>query len=250
MLVNLAIFDVDGTLTLTNAVDGRCFLRALREVVGVADPDPDWSAYADVTDSGIFAELFSRTHRRGPTASDVRRFVTRFLALLVDAYRADPEDFREVPGAAAFLDRLRADGWRFALGTGGFGRSARQKLVLAGIDAAGAPLACADDSRSRERIVTLARERALRRAGVESFERVVLVGDADWDRRTAAALRLPFVHIATPVGPEVPASHGDVSTLETFLDHAGALRALEEAAVPGSAVVRRTLAAHEECKHG
>jgi phosphoglycolate phosphatase-like HAD superfamily hydrolase len=231
--MKLAIFDVDGTLTLTNAVDGRCFLQALREVLGVADPDADWSTYADVTDSAIFADVFSSAHGRSPTASDVQRFVARFLALLVDAHRADPADFREVSGAAAFLDRLGAEGWDLAIATGGFGASARQKLMLAGIDTGDTPLASADDSRSRERIVTLARESARRHAGVESFDRIVLVGDADWDRRTATTLRLPFVQVTTPAGhAEVPTLSSDVASIEAFVDQAAALHALDQATVP------------------
>ena len=55
----LAIFDLDGTLTRTTAVDGRCFLSALRQIASGVDPDPDWSAYPDVTDSGILVDVFS-----------------------------------------------------------------------------------------------------------------------------------------------------------------------------------------------
>ncbi|MBI3191378.1 MAG: hypothetical protein HYZ36_01850 [Pedosphaera parvula] len=50
--MHLVIFDIDGTLTETNAVDADCYVRALAEVFGFADVDTDWSTYPHVTDSG------------------------------------------------------------------------------------------------------------------------------------------------------------------------------------------------------
>jgi len=51
--MNLVLFDVDGTLTLTNEVDNRCYLCALGEALGGAGFDTDWTKYPHVTDSGI-----------------------------------------------------------------------------------------------------------------------------------------------------------------------------------------------------
>ena len=37
----LAIFDIDGTLTATNAVDDECYARAVAEMLDVAPEDID-----------------------------------------------------------------------------------------------------------------------------------------------------------------------------------------------------------------
>jgi len=41
LIVNLVIFDIDGTLTATNQVDTRCFAAAFLEVFGT-EISTDW----------------------------------------------------------------------------------------------------------------------------------------------------------------------------------------------------------------
>jgi beta-phosphoglucomutase-like phosphatase (HAD superfamily) len=41
-MTRLAIFDLDGTLTDTNAVDDECYLEAMSTELGCA-PNPDWT---------------------------------------------------------------------------------------------------------------------------------------------------------------------------------------------------------------
>jgi beta-phosphoglucomutase-like phosphatase (HAD superfamily) len=49
--MKVVIFDIEGTLTETNAVDSDCFIRSVGEVLGVRDFETDWSQYQFVTDS-------------------------------------------------------------------------------------------------------------------------------------------------------------------------------------------------------
>jgi phosphoglycolate phosphatase-like HAD superfamily hydrolase len=58
--MHLVVFDIDGTLTDTNLVDGECYWRAVREVLGLSGERPDWSDFHHVTDVGIAAELCAR----------------------------------------------------------------------------------------------------------------------------------------------------------------------------------------------
>ena len=55
--MKVVIFDIDGTLTQTNAVDSECFIRSVREILGVEDFETDWSQYQFVTDSGVAQEI-------------------------------------------------------------------------------------------------------------------------------------------------------------------------------------------------
>lgn len=43
--MKLVMFDIDGTLTQTDAVDGACFVKALEEVFGFAGISDDWWIY-------------------------------------------------------------------------------------------------------------------------------------------------------------------------------------------------------------
>ena len=56
--MKLAVFDLDGTLTATNAVDDACFVRALRIVFDIDLINTNWTAYSHVTDASVMAVAF------------------------------------------------------------------------------------------------------------------------------------------------------------------------------------------------
>lgn len=187
---HLLVFDVDGTLTRTNGIDGRCYARALAEWLG-APVDTEWSRYRLVTDPGIAAEAFERRHGRVPGAEEMAALRERFLSLL----RATEEPVREVPGAAALLRELRgrAD-VATAIATGAWSDSAIWKLRRAGIAADGLAIATGDDALSREEILRIAMQRA------EPFGRATYVGDGPWDVAASRAAGVAFVGVACEGG--------------------------------------------------
>ncbi len=151
--MELVVFDIDGTLTDTNEVDARCFVRALELAFDVADGSSNWEDYLHVTDSGITREVFRRRYDRLPEASETEVFVERFLELLGDAFRSDPGEFEEVSGAGHLLETLPvASDWRVGMATGGWRASAEFKLRCADIPLDGVPISTANDAVSREEI--------------------------------------------------------------------------------------------------
>ncbi len=50
------MFDVDGTFTRIDEVDGDGYVQALKDVFDFDAIDDDWSTYAHTTDSGIIDE--------------------------------------------------------------------------------------------------------------------------------------------------------------------------------------------------
>ena len=93
------------------------------------------------------------------------------------------------------------------------------------------PMACAEDAESREDIVRLAWHKAEAQAGI-AFQRVVSVGDAPWDVRTARSLGLPFVGIATGGLADRLRAEGAKTIVPDFSDAAAVLAALSSAASP------------------
>lgn len=227
----LAIFDIDGTLTATNAVDDECYLRAVAETFDLTGADLSWADAPHVTDGGLARWLCSRHLGRAPEPQELAQLEARFIAILEAELARAPQRFAPIDGARAVFDHLESAGWRIALATGAWGASARTKLRAAGVRAAEMPMACADDAESREDIVRLAWQRAEAHAAAR-FDRVVSVGDAPWDVRTARSLGLPFVGIGAGAKADRLRAAGAGTVLPNLADGAAVLAALMSASVP------------------
>jgi phosphoglycolate phosphatase-like HAD superfamily hydrolase len=233
--LNLVVFDIDGTLTRSSETDADCFVRAFADVFGLREIDADWGSYEHATDSGITFEIFASRLGRPPTRAELERVRKRFIELLEIELREGRLTFEPVPGAPAALDALRADpGWAVAIATGGWGASARLKLGRACLAVDGLALATADDALSRADIVRAAIARSRELNGVERFDRVVLIGDRQWDLRTAAELGYPLVGIAFEGSREILERAGAETILDDYLDLGRFLRSLRAAPVPSA----------------
>jgi len=233
--MDLAIFDVDGTLTRSNRVDNACFARACVEVIGAARIDTEWLTYTHVTDEGLSRQVFERQHGRAPTAAEITRLRERFMAFLEEAVRERPESCCEVPGAGAALARLRREaGWRVAIATGCWRASAELKLRAAEIALDDLPLASAEDALPRPGIVAHAIARAQTHYGHQRFERVVSIGDGVWDVHTAQHLELPMLGVCHDGRIERLRRHGVTHVLADFTNFEVLMEALAQAEVPGA----------------
>jgi phosphoglycolate phosphatase-like HAD superfamily hydrolase len=228
------VFDVDGTLTATNAVDDECFRRAIASALSLEAERLEWHEAPHVTDSSIVQWLWTRHRSAAPEPAQLTSFREHFVQLLQAELDAAPHRFSAIAGAAGLFAHLRSTGWTVALATGGWGVSAQLKLRAAGLWLADVPLACADDALAREEIVRLAHRRARERperSGAE-FERVVSVGDGVWDVRTARNLGIPFVGVAQREKAARLIEAGATTVLPDLQRWDEVLVALETAAVP------------------
>ena len=227
--MQLAIFDIDGTLTDTNAADNACFLQAFEEALGIRNIDTDWTSYRYSTDSGIVSEILER-HRGRADQADVEVLRTRFVELLEERFKTQP--LQPIPGAPDLLRRLKTErGWRCAIATGGWRDSALMKLRTARVEVEGFPFASSDEACSRVAILEAVIEEA-RRIHLHPFARTVYIGDAAWDVRTAARMRLPFVGVGAGSRGERLRKAGALRVLENFSDYPATLGALESALIP------------------
>lgn len=229
----LAVFDIDGTLTLTNRVDDRCFRAAHYARFGAAAVEKIWGNFSHMTDSSISREIFERIEGRPPQPSETRAIQDDFVARLHIEYAADATQFAPLPGAAPALGQLReAAGWEVALASGGWSESARLKLELAGIKPDALPGAFGDEFFSREEIVCAAVDRAAKTYDVDAFDRIVSIGDGAWDVATAHNLGLPFIGVTTENSGEVLRTLGAAHVLADYTDFDALLELLERAEVP------------------
>jgi len=185
--MNIALFDIDGTLTASNEIDSICRADAFRDVFGF-ELDTNWDAYQHTTDRGIAFEALQRTRGREPSEYELSLDRVRCVQLLTERMTS----LDEIAGAGAFLTQLLARDWRVVLCTGAWGNSARLKLARAGFPA-DLPLVSCDECISREAILT----RGIALAGGGEQDPIVSFGDGPWDVRAAANLQLPFIGIGS-----------------------------------------------------
>lgn len=228
LILNLAIFDVDGTLTKSSKVDLASFSFLLTKTLGVKDMNTNLAAYEHATASYIYRHHFHKANGRNPRPDEITVAQHQHAALLKHAMSQNPKCVRPIPGAIEALNRLRKNpNWQVALATGAWSPTTKAKLAHAGIDVEDIPAAYADDALSREGIVGKARERAAAAAQLIHFDRVVMIGDGLWDLRTARNLDYGFVGITCESDPATLRHHGARVVLPDYTNADLFMRALE-----------------------
>jgi beta-phosphoglucomutase-like phosphatase (HAD superfamily) len=228
---NLAIFDIDGTLTESVAVDEVCFVQAFRDVLGIERINTNWLDYKFQTDSGLALEICRNYLGRDPGEAEISRLQSRFIELLCAAVEATGRPLREIPGALALLRQVEAHpGWHIAIATGGWKVSARFKLASAGLPVDSIPWASADDAHDRVEILRTAFQRAGQHYCQVSFGKVVYIGDGVWDVRAAKALGIGFLGLAADIKAGRLVEEGATCVLPDFSDPVRVSECLEAAA--------------------
>jgi phosphoglycolate phosphatase-like HAD superfamily hydrolase len=198
--MNLVMLDIDGTLTQSYDYDKEIFGLAIGEVLGCAPVDADVNGYIDKTSTGVTEEAIRRVRGTNANPGQMAEVKQNVLRRLEKMYQEAPGIFDEVPGAQRFLEHLRElEGIGIAIATGCWREEALFKLRASGLNVAGIPMATSDDDRKRARIMQRAEEKARDSYACQGFERVVYLGDGQWDLQEAQALDYGFIGI----GPRI-----------------------------------------------
>ncbi len=187
--MNLAVFDIDGTLIQYHAKrNDRAYVRAMAEVFGtrIEDSADSWSGFASSTDSGILREWVRRTKARNLTRQEISLFKKTMARFLEKEYGDDP--FLPMPGAHALWDQISIHSrWKMAIATGNWDFAGRFKLESAKFDPIYVPMASADDGEAREQVLRASKHRASKQYEIQDFDKIVYVGDWTWDVMAAKA---------------------------------------------------------------
>ncbi len=183
------IFDIDGTLLRSAAVDDDLYKEAVRSVLRDAQFRASLTDYDFVSDSGILSQIFldnSVTQELNLETAIKSRFVE-----LLDQHISTSGAFPEIPGAIDFLKRFY-DSSEHAVGiaTGGWRASALLKLKTSGFGHFDVPIATSDDAQDRKEIMQI----ALAQLG-DTFSSITYYGDGPWDRDASLQLGWNFVAV-------------------------------------------------------
>lgn len=192
--MNAVIFDIDGTLLHSAAVDDALYRKAVRAVLGDVKLRPALHDYPFVTDTGILQQILADNALAGEESllDEIRSVFVGLLRGHVSAHGP----FAEIPGARDFLNSLRASpSHAVAMATGGWRQSAELKLSTAGFEIEDVPLATSNDHHERTTIMEIALDSLGRH-----FDSVTYYGDGPWDLQACEQLGWEFVAVGAELG--------------------------------------------------
>jgi len=201
--MRLILFDIDGTILLTDGAGRRAIGRALEDVAGTAGPIADYR-FDGKTDPQIVRELLTLAGHPAASSSEIVRAVCDRYVRHLEEELAKPTQATRlmagIPALLAALERPEADG-RAVVGllTGNLERGAALKLQSAGLDPARFPVgAFGSDAAHRPDLPAIARRRTVERFGHDiPGSHVVIVGDTPDDVRCAQPIGARTVAVAT-----------------------------------------------------
>ena len=197
--MKLILFDIDGTLLLSDGAGRRAIHRALHDVFGATGP-VDYR-FDGKTDPQIVRELMTLAgHADEHIDAEMQTLLTRYLDCLHEELRAPGNRAYTLPGVPALLDVLEKNsGVILGLLTGNLEQGAKAKLGSVGIDPRRFRVgAYGSDHEQRNELPAIARERAKRQLDIDvRGDAIVVIGDTPSDLTCGRALGAKAIGVAT-----------------------------------------------------
>jgi phosphoglycolate phosphatase len=197
--VKLVLFDIDGTLLLSDGAGRRAIHRALREVFGTTGPADYF--FDGKTDPQIVRELMRLAgHGDERIDADMSRLLSRYVECLHEELGSRDHRAYTLPGVPQLLDALdQAPNVIVGLLTGNLEVGARAKLQAVGLDPARFRVAAyGSDHEQRPALPAIARERTKQQLGVDvAGAAIVVIGDTPADLTCGKSLGASAIGVAT-----------------------------------------------------
>ena len=204
------IFDIDGTLVDSFGFDDACYISAIREVLGEVYIHNDWSKYKNVTDTGSLRQIMEENKIQ--EVGQVEEVRTKFGELIWQ-YLQNGGKCLPKGGAIHLINKLlAAEDYAVGFATGGWRHTAKMKLRHAGFNLKNAILTSSDDGDERVTIM----KKCLLLLG-HCFQRVVYIGDAEWDMQATQELGWHFIGVGARLEGKCEYWVEDFSSYNTFM---------------------------------
>jgi len=193
--MKLVIFDIDGTLANTKAVDDACFIKAFYTTFQIDIHQQKWEDITHLTDWGITEEIIQKHLKRNPTEAEYGLMEANMIHNLETAKAESSAYFQEIFCAKTFFDHLQTlSNVRLGIATGAWEKSALIKLSCIGINPTNFPFSNSSHFKTRESITNHAIQQARAKYG-DDFEEIIYFGDGVWDFKTCQQLGIHFIGI-------------------------------------------------------
>lgn len=204
------IFDIDGTLVESFGFDDACYVSAVREVLGEVYIHDDWSNYKNVTDTGSLRQIMEENKIQ--EKKQIKEVRTKF-GELIRQHLQNGGKCRPKEGAIHLIRKLlAAEDYEVGFATGGWRHTAKMKLRHAGFNLKNTVLTSSDDG--DERVVIM--QKCLFALG-NGFQRIVYVGDAEWDMQATKTLGWHFIGVGARLEGKCEFWIEDFSNYNTFM---------------------------------
>jgi phosphoglycolate phosphatase len=197
--MKLVLFDIDGTILLTDGAGKRAIHRALREVFGSTGPDDHH--FGGKTDPQIVRELMRIEGHEDPHIDDrMPLLLERYVTYLGEELLTSAAKVETMPGVHDLLDALaQRDDAIVGLLTGNLAAGAKAKLASVGIDFEQFKVgAFGSDHELRGELPAVAQQRARAELGVDvAGTDVVVIGDTPADIDCGRSIGARAIAVAT-----------------------------------------------------
>lgn len=230
--MKVVLFDIDGTLLLSDGAGRESMEAALTETFGTAGPRE--YRYGGKTDRLIVRETM-RLEGFSDAEIDARMdlVIERYLSGLRELLGKASHRARALPGVAALLDAVEArDDLLLGLLTGNVVEGAKLKLGAVALEFPRFRVgAFGSDHEDRPQLPPIARERASTLLGRDvPGEQLVIIGDTPHDVTCGQPIGARAIAVATGgFAAEELAAHGAAATFADFSDTQRVLEAILDA---------------------
>lgn len=225
----VVLFDIDGTILLTDGAGRRAIHDALLEVFGTTGPSDVW--FDGKTDPQIVRELMRRSGHADEHIDDrMTRLLERYVERLRIELRNPAHPPRLLPGVMPLLDELEhRENVTLGLLTGNVIDGARAKLEAVGIAPSRFRVgAFGSDHELRPELPAIAQRRARDLIAAEiAGDRVVVIGDTPADVTCGRGIGARAIGVGTGrYKVDELASHGAAAVFEDLSDTSAVVRAI------------------------
>jgi phosphoglycolate phosphatase len=197
--VKLVLFDIDGTLLLSDGAGRRAIQRALLEVFGAMGPSDYY--FDGKTDPQIVRELMRLVgHVDEHIDERMQTLLARYVECLHEELGDPSHHAYTLPGVPALLDELeRKSDVILGLLTGNLEQGAKAKLEAVGLDPRRFRVgAFGSDHEHRPELPAIARLRLKQRLGHDvTGDAIIVIGDTPADLTCGRSLGAAAIGVAT-----------------------------------------------------